>query len=210
LLNQIIPISTSQRRGAPLSAAPLFILLVWIGAPAAATPPPGSPPAHAKVEELSAATAGEGYQTAGETAFREAERLKNGTAEDKRKSIEKYQEALDLFRRAGDRRAEAITLNNIGLVYDTLGEARKALEKYNEALPISRAIGDRRAEAVALNSIGEAYRSLGEMRKALEKYNEALPITRAIGDRRAEAITLNNIGMVYDTVGEKVLSLVIL
>ncbi len=48
----------------------------------------------------------------------------------------------------GDRRGEATTLNNIGLVYDALGEKQKALDFYNQALPILRAVGDRRGEAL--------------------------------------------------------------
>jgi CHAT domain-containing protein/tetratricopeptide (TPR) repeat protein len=155
-----------------------------------------------KVEELRAATAEDKYRVAGETVFREAQRLENGTTEDKRKSIEKYQEALDLYRRAGARRGEAEILSNIGGVYDSLGETQKALEKYNESLPISRAEGDRYGEAVTLNNIGAVYQSLGEMQKALEKYNESLPIWRAVGDRNGEGITLNNIGMVYQLLGE--------
>jgi hypothetical protein len=43
VLNQIVPISTSQSRVLRLPAVPLFTLLVWIGLPAAAWPPPGSP-----------------------------------------------------------------------------------------------------------------------------------------------------------------------
>jgi CHAT domain-containing protein/Tfp pilus assembly protein PilF len=155
-----------------------------------------------KVEELRAATAEEKYGFAGERVFLEAKRLANGTTEDKRKSIEKYQEALDLYRRVGARRGEAITLNDIGLIYDTLGETQKALEKYNESLPISRAVGDRNTEAITLINIGFVYQSLGEMRKALEKYNEGLPILRAVGDRNGEATTLNNIGEVYRSLGE--------
>ena len=150
-----------------------------------------------KVEELRAATAEDKYRVAGESVFREAEQLKDGTLEAKRKSIEKYHEALELYRRASDRNGEAQTLNNIGEVYWSLGETQKALEKYNEALPLRRAVGDRRGEADTLNNIGAVYRSLGEMQKALEKYNEALPLRRAVGDRRGEAVTLNNIGVVY-------------
>ena len=156
-----------------------------------------------KVEELRAATAEDKYRVAGETVFREAERLQNGTLEAKRKSVEKYYESLELYRKAGDRSGEANTLNNIGAVYDALGEKQKALEKYNEALPIWRAVGDRRGEAATLSNIGLVYRSLGETRKALEKYNEALPIRQAVGDRNGEATTLNNIGAVYDVLGER-------
>jgi CHAT domain-containing protein/Tfp pilus assembly protein PilF len=155
-----------------------------------------------KVEELRAATAEDKYRVAGDLIFREAEELKDGTLESKRKSIEKYYEALELSRKAGARRGEAITLKNIGEVYFRLGEMQKALEKYNEALPVSRAVGDRRGEAAALHNIGMVYAELGETQKALEKYNEALPIRREVGDRRGEASTLNNIGFVYRSLGE--------
>jgi CHAT domain-containing protein/Tfp pilus assembly protein PilF len=155
-----------------------------------------------KVEELRAATAEDKYRIAGDSVFREAEQLKDGALEAKRKSIEKYQEALELYRKATDRNWEAKTLNNIGEVYGLLGELRKALEKFNEALPIWRGVGDRRGEAATLNNIGAAYRMLGEMQKAVEKYNEALPISRAAGDRNGEAETLNNIGLAYWLQGE--------
>jgi len=155
-----------------------------------------------KVEELRVATAEDKYRVAGESLFQDAERLKDGTLEAKRKSIEKYHEALELYRRASDRRGEAQTLTCIGEVYRSLGEPQKALEKYNESLPISRAAGNRRGEAQTLNNIGVVYSSLGEMQKALEKYNEALPIRRALGDRRGEAATLASIGGVYWSLGE--------
>jgi CHAT domain-containing protein/tetratricopeptide (TPR) repeat protein len=97
---------------------------------------------------------------------------------------------------------EAEALNNMGAVYDDLGEKRKALDNYNEALLLSRAVGDRTLEAEILNNIGMTYSSLGEMQKALEKYNEALSIHQALGEHVGMAITLNNIGQVYDILGE--------
>jgi CHAT domain-containing protein/tetratricopeptide (TPR) repeat protein len=155
-----------------------------------------------RVEELRAATAEDKYRVAGELIFREARQLKDGTLEARRKSIEKYHESRDLYRRASDRKGEAQTLNNIGLVYWSLGEMQKALERFNEALPISRAIGDRRVEAETLNNTGVVYDSMGEIQKALEKYKEALPLRREVGDRNGEAITLSNIGVVYRSLGE--------
>jgi CHAT domain-containing protein/tetratricopeptide (TPR) repeat protein len=155
-----------------------------------------------KIEELRAATAEDKYRVAGEEIFREAEQLKNGTLEAKRKSIEKYHEALELYRRATDRKGEAKTLNNIGEIYWYLGEMQKALEKFNEVLPIFRALGDRRGESVSLNNIGVVYQSLGELHKALEKLNEALPIIREVGDHVQEATTLSAIGLVFWSLGE--------
>src|SRR5262245_42872440 len=155
-----------------------------------------------KVEELRAATAEDKYRISGESVFREAERLQYGTLEAKRKSIEKYHEALELLRKAGYRGGEAQTVNNIGEVYWYLGETQKALEKFNESLPIFRAAGDRRGEGVSHNNIGVIYQLFGELHKAQEKLNEALPIFREVGDRVEEAITLGNIGKSYWTLGE--------
>jgi CHAT domain-containing protein/predicted negative regulator of RcsB-dependent stress response len=155
-----------------------------------------------KIEELREASAEDKYRVAAESLFREAELLREGTLEAKRKGVEKYYEALDLYRKAGDRKREAETLNNVGLAYHSLGETQKALDKFNEALPLRRAVGDRRGEALTLNNIGLIHRSLGESQKALEKYNEALSLRRAVGDRSGEAVTLNNIGLVHRSLGE--------
>jgi CHAT domain-containing protein/Tfp pilus assembly protein PilF len=155
-----------------------------------------------KVEELREATAEDKYRVAAESLFREAEQLRRGTLEERRKGIEKYQEALGLYRRAGDSRGEAETLDCIGRVHQSLGEIGRALDNLNEALPIRRAVGNRRGEAITLYNIGVAYYSLGESRKALEKLNEALPVARAADNRSWEAYTLMGIGMVYLSLGE--------
>src|SRR5262245_39621023 len=155
-----------------------------------------------KIEELREATAEDEHRVAAEPVFREAEELVQGTLEEKRKSVEKYHEALELYRRVGDRSKEAAIHNKIGWAHRYLGEMRNALDEFNEALQLSRAVGDRREEAMAINGIGAAYWAVGEMRKALEKYNEALQLRRAAGDHRGEAHTLSNIGLVYWRVGE--------
>jgi CHAT domain-containing protein len=155
-----------------------------------------------KIEALREVTAEDKYRVAAEAIYREAYQLEKGTSEDKRKSIQKYNEALELYRKAGDRKWGATTLTDIGEVYWLLGEMQKALEKFNESLLIRREIGDRSGEAVALNNIGVAYEPLGEMQKAMEKYNESLLIRREVGDRNGEAVTLSNIGGVYWALGE--------
>jgi CHAT domain-containing protein len=155
-----------------------------------------------RIEELREATAEDRHRVAAEALLREAESLRLGTLEEKRKGLEKYQEALEFYRRVGDRRGEAHTLNNMGIALWLMGEWQKAMVKQNEALALSRALGDRLGEANALNGIGAIYWAQGEMRKALEKYNGALPLLRELGDRREVAHTLNNIGMVYGAQGE--------
>ncbi len=139
-----------------------------------------------------------------ERLFKEGMKLyQQGSAESLRQAIQKWQEALSLYRVVNDKKNEAKTLVGIGFVYSALGEKQKALDYYNQALPILRAVGDRGGEATTLNNIGFVYSDLGEKQKALDYYNQALPIRRAVGDRRGEAITLNNIGSVYSDLGEK-------
>ena len=123
-------------------------------------------------------------RAAAQQAFDLAQRLRSeGTAASLKSALEKYQQALGLWHELGDQRGEAITLNSIGLAYESLGEKQKALDYYNQALHIARAVGDRPGEATMLSNIGTVYSSLGEKQKALDYYNQALPLRRAVGDR---------------------------
>jgi CHAT domain-containing protein/Tfp pilus assembly protein PilF len=162
----------------------------------------------AAASQVASAQAQDRSGVAARKKFDEGEALQDqGTAESLRLAVRKYEEALSLWRAIGDRRSEAITLNNIGLVYYSLGDNQKALGFHTEALPLRRAVGDRNGEATTLNNIGLVHYSLGDNRKALDFFTRALPLLRATGDRRVEAITLNNIGEVYRALGENQKSL---
>ncbi|MEP6518334.1 CHAT domain-containing protein [Microcoleus vaginatus] len=163
-------------------------------------------------QPVAAATpVGKVVQTAQTNSSDAAEKAENegvqlyqqGTAEAKRSAIAKLEEALKLYRQAGDNRGQALSLLGLGKVYSELGEKQKALEYYSQSLPLFRAVGDRSGEATALNNIGVVYSALGEKQKALEYYSQSLPLSRATGDRGGEARTLNNIGNVYSYLGEK-------
>ena len=129
-----------------------------------------------------------------ERLFEEGMKLyQERSAESLRQAIQKWQEALSLYRVLNDKKNEAKTLVWIGFVYSALGEKQKALDYYNQALPILRAVGDRSMEATTLNNIGLVYSALGEKQKALVFYNQALPISRAVGDPYLEVTILDNI-----------------
>ena len=147
---------------------------------------------------------------AAETALKEGFELYNqGTADSKRSAIVKFEQALKLYREAGDNRAQALSLLFVGQIYSDLGEKQKALEYYSQSLPLNRALGDRSLEALTLGNIGNVYSDLGEKQKALEYYSQSLPLSRAAGDRSTEASTLNNISAVYSELGEKQKALVL-
>ncbi|HYN87247.1 MAG TPA: tetratricopeptide repeat protein [Ardenticatenaceae bacterium] len=104
---------------------------------------------------------------------------------------------LAVAERAGHRGDVATLLNNIGLVYDNLGQRQQALEYYQRALPISEEVGDRAGLATTLNNIGAVYDRLGQRQQALEYYQRALPIQEEVGDRAAESVTRYNLAMLH-------------
>jgi CHAT domain-containing protein/tetratricopeptide (TPR) repeat protein len=129
--------------------------------------------------------------------------LAQGTITSQRAAVEKFEAAVPLWRAAGDKRHEAISLSYLGKIYDQLGDGAKALGYYQQTLSLVRAVNDRASEAAALNNIGLIYYTLGDRQKALSYYDEALATLRSLGDKRVEAITLANIALAFDSLGEK-------
>ncbi len=125
-----------------------------------------------------------------------------GTSESMTEAIKKFQQSLSLWRKLGDRRAEASTLSFIAKIHDTLGEKQQALDLYNQTLPMFREAKDPVSEARTLNNIGLIYDAFGDKRRALEFYNRALPVLTGAGDRLSEGTTLVNIGLAYVNLGE--------
>ncbi len=124
------------------------------------------------------------------------------TAASLQQAIERFKEALPLWRAAGDRVQEADTLSNIGEAYQDLSERQKALDYYSQALAVRRVLGNERGVAEALNNIASVYHSMGENPKALDYYAQALELWRAAGDRTGEASTLSNMGATYTSLGQ--------
>jgi tetratricopeptide (TPR) repeat protein/CHAT domain-containing protein len=148
-------------------------------------------------------TLSESDRAAAQRAFEEALQLsQQGTTESLRQAIQKNEEALELWRKIGDRHQESAALNNIGHLYNLLTDKQKALDYYNQALTLWRTLGERTNEAQTLFSIGDVYDNLGERQKALEYYNQALSLYQTMKDRALEGRTLYQIGLVYYNLGQ--------
>ncbi len=100
----------------------------------------------------------------------------------------------------------ASSYNNIGIVYDNLGDYDKALEYHNKALEIFKdVLGENHPDtASSYNNIGIVYDELGDYDKALEFKNKALEIIKAVlGENHPDtAMFYNNIGNVYAKLGD--------
>ncbi|GAB4203940.1 MAG: hypothetical protein Fur006_58650 [Coleofasciculaceae cyanobacterium] len=105
------------------------------------------------------------------------------------------------------RKGEGATLQNLGVIYNELGQYEQALDFYQKALVIRQEIGDKAGEGNTLNNIGLVYNQRGENDEALEFLNEALAVKREVSDRPGEAIILNNMGMLYNELSQFSLAL---
>ena len=96
-------------------------------------------------------------------------------------AAEQHRRALGVFDELGDRRAAALTKNNLALALDRAGDDA-ALELFEEAATTLGALGDEQAEgrvianlAVVLRRRGQAERAESAIERALEKLEEDSP-----------------------------------
>jgi CHAT domain-containing protein/predicted negative regulator of RcsB-dependent stress response len=116
-------------------------------------------------------------------------------------STEKYEEAISLFRAAGDARGEAQAFQVLSLRSFMARDYQAAINYLKQERPLWQALGESEMEARALESMAESWR-LGQTQEALNALDEALPLRRALGDRSGEARVLLARGDIYDAMGE--------
>jgi tetratricopeptide (TPR) repeat protein len=93
-------------------------------------------------------------------------------------------------------------LNNIGIVFDDLGDKQQAIFYYNQALPLLREADNVAAEVGILNRMGSLYNDIGDVQQALSFYNRALPLTMEAGDAANEAFIRRKIALIHKDLGE--------
>jgi tetratricopeptide (TPR) repeat protein len=108
-----------------------------------------------------------------------------------------HEAALAVAREVGNRRLEANTLCNLGLLHQVQGRYGEALEQLGAALTVSRELGNARAECIVLCNLGMAYDSLARFDEAGDHFEAALAIARAMGDRRREGQFLSYVGLLH-------------
>jgi predicted ATPase len=104
------------------------------------------------------------------------------------------EEALDLFREAGDDRRAARTLSELGGAAVLTGDLDRATALFEETLPVFRAAEDRRAEMVTLSNLGAVANLQGDYERGRRLTEEALALARKGGDLDQTGISLHNLG----------------
>ncbi len=98
------------------------------------------------------------------------------SSEPLREAIKKYETALQLWKKSGDKSAQSGALTALGQAYTDLGETQKALGFYNKALNLRRAISDKKAQVTTLGNIALLERSQDNLDKSLKRIKSAIAI----------------------------------
>ncbi|MBC7865018.1 MAG: tetratricopeptide repeat protein [Bacteroidia bacterium] len=118
-----------------------------------------------------------------------------------------FKKSLDVYTLIGDKDGIAVTLSNMGTIYEALGNIGMAIEDYAKALKIQEQNGNQKSVAILLNNIGLLYKNRGEYKLALEYYNNSLALRKKTGDKKGEANLLNNIGALVHKNGNRRLAI---
>ena len=97
---------------------------------------------------------------------------------------------------------KANALNNIGGMYDFLGNSVESLIYYEKALIAFEALGDKQSIAGTLVNKGIVYSKLGNYSRSIDNYFIALRIFEELNYKMAVSMTTNNIGIVYEARGD--------
>src|SRR5208282_5041184 len=117
-------------------------------------------------------------------------------------SMRNEEEALVIWRRIGQKRGLALSLNEMATVQAFLGKSKEAQANFQEALEIRREIGDKRGLGDTLIDMGNFFDDRGDHDQALKMYKEALQLQRDLGNEGLQAISLNDIGTAYSEKGQ--------
>jgi CHAT domain-containing protein/Flp pilus assembly protein TadD len=117
-------------------------------------------------------------------------------ADDLNRAASYLEEALEIFRDAGNQTEEAGILHSLGWVYENLSEYARAADYTQQALELWRSVGDRSEEAWALNNLGYYLAYLFDYTTAMDYLQQARRIFQDLGDLHGEAWVLDNMAFV--------------
>lgn len=117
------------------------------------------------------------------------------------RAIALWKEALEGYRRAGDREGLGLTYAYLGQAYAKQGRYQLAENALRRRLGIARSQGDLQGQIYALNNVGTVLLQWGNLAAAQSTFREALEIARSLGDREGEGLSLSNLGLIAASVG---------
>ena len=105
-----------------------------------------------------------------------------------------YQKTVDLYRRIGNRRFEAVMLSNLAVVERHLSRLEQAYGHHRRALHIIRELGFRQHQGVQLAQMAMMFADFGRLGEANRCLERALELHKATGNRQSEALCYQQLG----------------
>lgn len=128
--------------------------------------------------------------------------LSRNRDDDNAGGIALLEEALTLYRRAGDQWGIASSMWSIAHFALSLGDHDHARRMAEEGLILSRQVGAERETGLHLLVLGRIARDLGDPVRAEVSLEEALALSRRIGDKHFTGMTLIYLGLVQRDRGD--------
>ncbi len=95
-------------------------------------------------------------------------------------ALESWQQALAIYREIEDRQGIAASLNNLGIVYDSLGQYEPAIDYHQQSLQIQQEIGDRSGIANSLNNLGWTFFKSGSLTEAETHFQQGIEVYESL------------------------------
>ncbi|MBV8279935.1 MAG: tetratricopeptide repeat protein, partial [Verrucomicrobia bacterium] len=109
---------------------------------------------------------------------------------------QRFEKALQLFKRVGDVEGEANCIHRLGDASLERCEHDTASRRYQQALTLFKRLGDVLGEANCIQCLGDVAVARSEHDTARQRYEQALPLFERAGDIRAQASCIQRLGNV--------------
>ncbi len=87
---------------------------------------------------------------------------------------------MAIFEEVGDRAGLAVTLRNMGRVYENIDQLEQALATYQEAVPIFEEVGNSAGESVTRYNIAMIYRAQERLAEAVAELRWVVDLDRQV------------------------------
>src|SRR5215510_12730524 len=148
--------------------------------------------------QIRAAKDEDGRRVAAERVVSEGEELRGAdTADTLSQAVEKFSQAITIWRSLGERYEEAVAVYGRGWSYRSLGDYYNAIRDLRQAATQMETLQDRNGEAVARSALAWIYNYVGEIEQARENFRLALGTYQSLGNLRGQAIAIYGIGVTH-------------
>ncbi|MBX3010249.1 MAG: tetratricopeptide repeat protein [Caldilineaceae bacterium] len=113
-----------------------------------------------------------------------------------------FQQQSRAAQQVGDQHCEADALNNMGVIYSSVGEYQLSCETLQRALATYIKVADQWRQSVALNNLGTTLYDAGNYPAAVDYALQSLALTQSHGDPLQIREILDLVGRVYAQQGE--------